>query len=66
MSPFEVLYGRKCRTPLSWIGLEDKLLLGPDMLEEMEEMVKKVRINLKAAQDGQKNFADQKRSFQLF
>ena len=32
MSPFEALYGRKCRTPLSWSQPEDKLMLGPDAL----------------------------------
>ncbi len=63
ISPFEVLYGRKCRTPLSWSGPEDKVMLGPDMLEEMEEMVKKVRVNLKDAHDWQKNFFDRKRCF---
>jgi len=42
MSPFEVLYGRKCRTPSNWSGPEDKLKLGPEMLQEMEDMVKKV------------------------
>eukprot|EP00253_Pinus_taeda_P011808 PITA_11808 len=42
LSPFEVLYGRKCRTPSSWGGPEDRLRLGPDMLKEMEDMVKKV------------------------
>eukprot|EP00253_Pinus_taeda_P005349 PITA_05349 len=42
MSPFEVMYGRKCRTPTSWGGPEDKLSLGPEMLKEMEDMVKKV------------------------
>eukprot|EP00253_Pinus_taeda_P008729 PITA_08729 len=62
MSPFEVLYGWKCRTPSSWGGPEDKFLLGPEMLEEMEVMVKKVRANLKMAQDRQKNFADRKRT----
>eukprot|EP00253_Pinus_taeda_P015243 PITA_15243 len=36
------------------------------MLKEMEDMVKRVRINLKAAQDRQKNFADRKRSFKEF
>lgn len=58
MSPFEVLYGRKCKTPLSWSGPKDKLMLGANMLEEMEEMVRKVRVNLKATQDRQKNFVD--------
>eukprot|EP00253_Pinus_taeda_P011771 PITA_11771 len=63
MSPFEVLYGWKCCTPSSWGGLEDKIMLGPEMLKEMEEMVKKVQFNLKAAQDRQKNFVDKKRNF---
>eukprot|EP00253_Pinus_taeda_P014061 PITA_14061 len=66
MSPFEVLYGQKCHTPSSWGGLEDRLMLGADMLKEMEEMVKKVRVTLKAAQDKKKNFADQKRKFREY
>eukprot|EP00253_Pinus_taeda_P036010 PITA_36010 len=66
MSPFEVLYGRKCRIPSSWGGPEDKLMLGPEMLKEMEEMVKKVRSSLKAAQHRQKNFADRKRKFKEY
>eukprot|EP00253_Pinus_taeda_P020641 PITA_20641 len=66
MSPFEVLYGRKCRTPASWGGQADKLMLGPEMFKEMEEMVKKVWSNLKAAQDRQKNFADRKRKFKEY
>jgi len=37
MSPFEVLYGCKCRTPSSWGRPEDKLMLGPGMLKEMED-----------------------------
>eukprot|EP00253_Pinus_taeda_P019316 PITA_19316 len=66
MSPFEVLYGRECRTPSNWSGPEDKLKLGPEMLQEMEDVVKKVRANLKAAQDRQKNFADRKRRFKEY
>eukprot|EP00253_Pinus_taeda_P006929 PITA_06929 len=66
MSPFKVLYGRKCRTPSSWIGLEDRLMLGSEMLQEMEELVKKVRSNMKAAQDRKKNFADRKRRFKEY
>ena len=49
LSPFEVLYGWKCRTPSSWSGPEDRLRIGPEMLKEMEDTVKKVRANLKAA-----------------
>eukprot|EP00253_Pinus_taeda_P029444 PITA_29444 len=36
------------------------------MLKEMEEMVKKVRSNLKAAQDRQKNCVDRKRRFKEY
>eukprot|EP00253_Pinus_taeda_P017384 PITA_17384 len=66
MSPFEVLYGQKCRTPSSWGGPEDRLSLGPDMLKDMEDMVKRVRANLKASQGRQKNFADWKRRFKEY
>lgn len=66
MSPFEVLYGKKCRIPSCWGAPEDKLMLGQEMLREMEEMVKKVRSNLKSAQDRQKNFVDWKRTFKEY
>eukprot|EP00253_Pinus_taeda_P014855 PITA_14855 len=66
MSPFEVLYGRKCRRPSSWGGPEDKLVLGLEMLKEMEQMVNKVRANLKVAQDRQKSYADRKRNLKEF
>eukprot|EP00253_Pinus_taeda_P030277 PITA_30277 len=66
MSPFEVMYGRKCRTPSSWGGPKDKLSLRPEMLKEMEDMVKRVCVNLKAAQDRQKNVADRKRRFKEY
>ena len=43
MSPFEVLYGRRCKVPLSWCNLEDRLALGPDMLAQMEGMVCQIK-----------------------
>ena len=46
-SPFEILYGRKCNTPISWSNLVDRLLLGPELLKEMELIVKQVQGNLK-------------------
>lgn len=39
MSLFEVLYGRKCRKPSIWGGPKDRLMLGLDMLKQMEDMV---------------------------
>ena len=59
-SPFEILYGRKCNTPISWSNHVDLLVLGPELLKEMEEIVKQVQGNLKIAQDRQKIQADLK------
>lgn len=36
MSVFEALYDKNFHTPLSWSPLEDKLVLGPKALHEME------------------------------
>jgi len=47
MIPFEVMYGRRCKVPLRCEHLEDILSLRPDMLKEMEEVVKHVKHNLK-------------------
>jgi transposase InsO family protein len=37
MPPYEALYGRPCRTPLSWERLEDRVTVGPELIQEMEE-----------------------------
>ena len=55
MSPYEALYGRRCRTLLTWDNLVNRVVLGPKLLKEMEQEVVKIRHNLKAAQDGQKS-----------
>ena len=43
MAPFEVLYGRKCRTPLNWSETGERPLLGPDVINEAEEKVRIIR-----------------------
>ena len=42
MSPFEVLYGWKCRTPVTWDSSVDQLMLGPDLLKYLENLVTEV------------------------
>ena len=37
MSPFESLYGRQCKIPISWSNPMDRITIGPDMLKEMEQ-----------------------------
>jgi hypothetical protein len=49
------------RLQLAGITRANRLMIGPEMLQEMENMVRKVQQNLKEAQDRQKSYADQKR-----
>jgi hypothetical protein len=51
MAPFEFLYGRLCQTPLSWDQLEDRVLVGPEAIQEMEEQMQTIRQRIKEAQD---------------
>ena len=50
MSPYEALYGRRCRTLVTYNPV-NKFVLGPELLKEMEQEVVKIKQNLKAAQD---------------
>ena len=58
MAPFQALYGHPCHTPLSWDSLEDRILLGPEMLHDMKQHVVRIREHLTTAQDRQKKYAD--------
>ena len=51
MSPYESLYGRRCRTPMTWDNPVNRVVLGPELLKEMEQEVVKIRQNLQVAQD---------------
>jgi hypothetical protein len=55
MAPFEALYGRRCRTPLSWSQTSKRKIFGPDLVTEAEEKVKTIQNNLNAAQSRQKS-----------
>jgi hypothetical protein len=49
MAPFEMLYGRRCRTPLFWSETGEQKIFGPDILEEAEKQVRVVKENLRVA-----------------
>jgi hypothetical protein len=49
MSPFKVLYGRKCQTPLFWNEPGDNQVFGSEILREVERQAQVVRENLKLA-----------------
>ena len=58
MAPFKFLYGRPCQTPLSWDWLEDSVLVGPEVIHEMEEKMQTIRQRIKEAQDQNKCYDD--------
>jgi hypothetical protein len=39
MTPFDALYGRRCRTPLNWSEAGERTLFGPKLVKEAEERV---------------------------
>jgi hypothetical protein len=61
MTPFEVLYGRQCRTPLNWIEPWEKMVFGPDIIEEAKSIVRRVQENLKVAKSHQETYANKGR-----
>lgn len=66
MHPFEALYGKPCRTPSSWDRLEDQVIIGPELIQEMEEQVRQIRQRLKEAYDRQKSYADTHRTDRMY
>jgi hypothetical protein len=46
MASFEVLYRRRCRTLLNWIELGEKIIFGPNLVEEAEATVHHIQDNL--------------------
>jgi hypothetical protein len=62
MSPFEALYGRLCRTPLSWSESGERVIFGPNIVTEAEEKVKQIQANILVAQSRQKSYTNKRRS----
>ncbi|KAI3795635.1 hypothetical protein L1987_38291 [Smallanthus sonchifolius] len=60
-SPFEALYGRKCRSRLCWAKVGDSQLTGPELVHETSEKIVQIRNHMAAARDRQKSYADKRR-----
>nr|GFA12342.1 putative reverse transcriptase domain-containing protein [Tanacetum cinerariifolium] len=54
-APFEVLYGRKCRSPVCWSEVGDAQLTGPEMIRETTKMIVQIKNRLLAARSRQKS-----------
>ncbi|XP_016178336.1 uncharacterized protein LOC107620724 [Arachis ipaensis] len=61
MAPYEALYGRRCQSPLCWYGPEDKGYLGPELVRQTTEDIKRIRERIRTTQSRQKSYADQRR-----
>ncbi|XP_021991930.1 uncharacterized protein LOC110888727 [Helianthus annuus] len=61
MAPYEMLYGRKYRTPVCWGEVGPRELAHTDIIQATNEKIEVVRAHLKASQDRQKSYANKRR-----
>nr|GEZ32085.1 putative reverse transcriptase domain-containing protein [Tanacetum cinerariifolium] len=60
-TPFEALYGRKCRSPVCWNEVGEAQILGPELIQKTIEKIVQIKQGMQAAHDRQKSYADLKR-----
>nr|GFB74678.1 retrotransposon protein, putative, Ty3-gypsy subclass [Tanacetum cinerariifolium] len=60
-APFEMLYGRKCRAPVCWDQVGERVIEGPKMIEVTNSKVAVAKEKLKEARTRQKSYADNHR-----
>ena len=60
MTPFEVLYGRRCRSTIGWFDAFEVRPWGTNLLRESLDKVKCIQEKLLATQSRQKEYADRK------
>lgn len=60
-APFEALYERSCKSPVYWLEIGDRLVLGPDLVREAAEKIELIRARMKEAHSRQKSYADKRR-----
>jgi hypothetical protein len=49
MAPSEAVYGCRCHTTINWIEPSERIIFGPDIAIEAEEIIHLIQSNLKAA-----------------
>ncbi|GKD24455.1 putative reverse transcriptase domain-containing protein, partial [Tanacetum coccineum] len=65
-TPFEALYGRKCRSPVCWAEVGLVQLTGPELVQETTERIIQIKQRIQTARDRQKSYADLKRKLMEF
>ena len=51
MTPYDALYGRRCRTPVCWTKLNEHKVIDPDIVKDTKEKVQVIRQRLKVSSD---------------
>ena len=62
MPPFELLYGRRCRTPICWGEVGQRVMGSTEIVLQTTEQIQQVRQRLLTAQSRQKSYADKRLS----
>ncbi|GJZ58361.1 putative reverse transcriptase domain-containing protein [Tanacetum coccineum] len=60
-TPFEALYGRKCRSPVCWAKVGDVQLTRPEIIQETTVKIMQIRQRLQAARDWERSYANIRR-----
>ncbi|XP_038885930.1 uncharacterized protein LOC120076238 [Benincasa hispida] len=58
MSPFEALYEKSCRSPVCWDEVDERNLLGPELVQTTNEAIQKIRDRMQTNQSRQNIYTD--------
>ncbi|GJZ45769.1 putative reverse transcriptase domain-containing protein [Tanacetum coccineum] len=61
MPPYEMLYGRKFRTPICWGEIGQRELANSNVIQQTNEKINQIKERLKMAKDRQKSYKDKRR-----
>nr|GEZ31344.1 putative reverse transcriptase domain-containing protein [Tanacetum cinerariifolium] len=65
-TPFEALYGRKCRSPVCWNEVGEFHLTGLEIVQETTKNIIQIKQRMQAARNRQKSYTDLKRKSMEF
>ncbi|XP_073133323.1 uncharacterized protein [Henckelia pumila] len=61
MAPYKALDRRRCRSLMHWDEVGERVLLGPEIVQQTADIVAQIRERMRTAQSRQKNYADRQR-----
>ncbi|WMV50993.1 hypothetical protein MTR67_044378 [Solanum verrucosum] len=61
-TPYEALYGRRCKSLIGWFEVGETGLIGPNLVHQAMEKMKFIQERLKMAHSHQKSYTDVRRS----